>query len=67
MADYHVRRAQVLAELTPEDRVVFDEAYAAAGLAMELTETAYRAREAPGSLRPNWPANGYLTVIAATA
>lgn len=48
MADYHVRRAQVLAELTPEDRVVFDEAYAAAGLAMELTETAYRAREAPG-------------------
>lgn len=48
MSSYTDRRAQVLAELTPEDRAVFDEAYATAGLAMELAETAYRAREVAG-------------------
>lgn len=48
MSSYTDRRAQVLAELTPEDRAVFDEAYATAGVVIELAETAYRAREAAG-------------------
>ncbi|WP_293002543.1 helix-turn-helix transcriptional regulator [Mycobacterium sp.] len=37
-----------MAELGPEDRAAFDEAYAAAGLALELAETAYRARAVAG-------------------
>lgn len=44
MSDYSQRRQQLIDELTPAEREVFDEAYAAAGLAMELAETAYRAR-----------------------
>lgn len=48
MIDYQQRRNELLAELSPEDRAVFDEAYATAGLAMELAETVYRAREAAG-------------------
>ncbi|MGD9618746.1 MAG: helix-turn-helix domain-containing protein [Mycolicibacterium sp.] len=48
MRDYSARREQILAELSPGDRAVFEEAYATAGLAMELAETAYRAREVAG-------------------
>ncbi|AEF35263.1 helix-turn-helix domain-containing protein [Mycolicibacter sinensis] len=48
MSSYSDRRAQILAELDPEDRAAFDEAYAIAGLAMELAETVYRARETAG-------------------
>jgi ribosome-binding protein aMBF1 (putative translation factor) len=48
MSDYKQRRDQLVAELTPEDRATFDEAYATAGLAMDLAETVYRAREAAG-------------------
>lgn len=48
MSSYTDRRDQIVAELSPEDRAAFDEAYATAGLAMELAETAYRAREAAG-------------------
>ena len=48
MSNYTDRREQILAELAPDEQAVFDEAYAAAGLAMELAETAYRAREAAG-------------------
>ncbi|MBU8839065.1 helix-turn-helix domain-containing protein [Mycolicibacterium goodii] len=48
MSSYADRREQVLADLGPEERAVFDEAYATAGLAMELAETAYRAREVAG-------------------
>ena len=45
LSTYANRREQILAELDPAGRAVFDEAYAAAGRAMELAETAYRARE----------------------
>jgi ribosome-binding protein aMBF1 (putative translation factor) len=48
MSDYEQRRGQLVAELTPEDRATFDEAYETAGLAMDLAETVYRAREAAG-------------------
>jgi ribosome-binding protein aMBF1 (putative translation factor) len=48
MSDYTQRRQQLIDELTPAEREVFDEAYATAGLAMELAETVYRAREAAG-------------------
>ncbi|MCV7383139.1 helix-turn-helix transcriptional regulator [Mycolicibacter longobardus] len=48
MSSYTDRRAQVLADLIPEDRAVFDEAYATASVVIELAETAYRAREAAG-------------------
>jgi ribosome-binding protein aMBF1 (putative translation factor) len=48
MSTYANRREQILAELDPDDQAVFDEAYEAAGLAMELAETAYRARTAAG-------------------
>ena len=48
MSSYTDRREQILVELGPEDRAAFDEAYATAGLAMELAETAYRAREVAG-------------------
>jgi ribosome-binding protein aMBF1 (putative translation factor) len=48
MSDYNDRREQLLAALNTEDQAVFDEAYAVAGLAMELAETAYRARETAG-------------------
>jgi ribosome-binding protein aMBF1 (putative translation factor) len=41
-------RKQILAELAPADQAVFDEAYAAAGLAMELAETPFCAREVAG-------------------
>jgi ribosome-binding protein aMBF1 (putative translation factor) len=47
MNSYTDRRVQMLAELSPEDRAVFDEAYTTAGLAMDLAAIAYRAREAP--------------------
>lgn len=48
MSNYSDRREQILTELAPEDRAAFDEAYAIAGLAMELAETVYRARETAG-------------------
>jgi ribosome-binding protein aMBF1 (putative translation factor) len=48
MSDYQQRRAKILADLSPDERAVFDEAHAAAGLAMELAETVYRARETAG-------------------
>ena len=48
MSDYNQRRQQLITELDPDDQAVFDEAYATAGLAMELAETAYRARESAG-------------------
>jgi ribosome-binding protein aMBF1 (putative translation factor) len=48
MSEYKQRRGQLVAELTPEDRATFDEAYETAGLAMDLAETVYRAREAAG-------------------
>ncbi|BAX90253.1 transcriptional regulator [Mycobacterium shigaense] len=48
MSSYTDRREQILNDLSPEDRAVFDEAYATASLAMELAETAYRARETAG-------------------
>jgi ribosome-binding protein aMBF1 (putative translation factor) len=48
MSDYEQRRGQLVAELTPEDRATFDEAYETAGLAMDLAETVYHAREAVG-------------------
>ncbi|ETW25811.1 MULTISPECIES: helix-turn-helix domain-containing protein [Mycobacterium] len=48
MSSYTNRREQILAELDLDDQAVFDEAYAAAGLAMELAEIAYRAREVAG-------------------
>lgn len=48
MSNYTQRRDQIIAELDPDEQAVFDEAYAAADLAMELAETAYRARETAG-------------------
>lgn len=33
MSNYAQRRDQIIAELDPDERAVFDEAYAAAGLA----------------------------------
>jgi ribosome-binding protein aMBF1 (putative translation factor) len=48
MSSYTDRREQILAALGPEDRAAFDAAYATARLAMELAETAYRAREVAG-------------------
>jgi ribosome-binding protein aMBF1 (putative translation factor) len=48
MTDYQQRRRELLADLAPADRAVFDEAYATAGLAMDLAETVYRAREDAG-------------------
>ncbi|AFA75018.1 putative transcriptional regulator, XRE family [Gordonia polyisoprenivorans VH2] len=48
MSDYQQRRAKIVADLSPDERAVFDEAHAAAGLAMELAETVYRARETAG-------------------
>jgi ribosome-binding protein aMBF1 (putative translation factor) len=48
MSDYTERRQQLITELDPDDQAVFDEAYATAGLAMELAETVYRARESAG-------------------
>lgn len=48
MSNYTNRRGQILADLDPAEQAVFDEAYATAGLAMELAETAYRAREVAG-------------------
>ncbi len=48
MSDYRQRRQEVLGQLSSAEREVFDEAYAVAGLAMELAEMAYRARQAAG-------------------
>jgi ribosome-binding protein aMBF1 (putative translation factor) len=48
MSDYKQRRDQLVAEFTAEERAAFDEAYATAGLAMDLAEMVYRAREAAG-------------------
>lgn len=48
MSDYSKRRQRLLKELDPAEREAFDEAYATAGLAMELAETVFRAREAAG-------------------
>lgn len=48
MSSYADRREQMLAELGPKDRATFDEAYATAGLAMDLATTAYCARESAG-------------------
>ncbi|QUD83366.1 helix-turn-helix transcriptional regulator [Gordonia polyisoprenivorans] len=48
MTDYEQRRAELAADLSPDDRKVFDEAYATAGLAMDLAETVYQARQAAG-------------------
>lgn len=48
MTSFSNRRHDIVAGLNVEDRATFDEAYAAAGLAMELAEIAYRAREAAG-------------------
>lgn len=48
VTSYADRRKQIIADLRPEEREVFDEAYMTAGLAMELAETVYSAREAAG-------------------
>lgn len=48
MSDYNQRQQQLINELSPGEREVFDEAYARAGLAMQLAETVYRARESAG-------------------
>lgn len=48
MSDYTKRRQQIIDSLPSEDRKTFDEAYATAGLAMELAETVFRARETAG-------------------
>lgn len=48
MSDYSQRRQQLIDELSPGEREVYNEAYATAGLAMELAETVYRARESAG-------------------
>ncbi|BBZ51113.1 helix-turn-helix transcriptional regulator [Mycobacterium heidelbergense] len=48
MSDYNQRRQQLIDELSPDDRQVFDKAYATAGPAMQLAETVYRARESAG-------------------
>jgi ribosome-binding protein aMBF1 (putative translation factor) len=41
-------RANALAAMTAEDRVVYDEAYEQAGIAMHLAEMVYQARTAAG-------------------
>lgn len=46
MSDYQQRREQLIADLTPADQAVFDEAYATAGLSMDLAATVYDARRA---------------------
>ncbi len=48
MSDYQQRRAKIVADFSPDEGAVFDQAHAAAGLAMELAEIVYRAREAAG-------------------
>lgn len=48
MSDYAKRRQGIIDALPPDERKVFDEAYATAGLSMELAETVFRAREAAG-------------------
>lgn len=48
MSSYTHRREQILNKLDTDERAIFNEAYATAGLAMELAETAYRAREIAG-------------------
>ena len=48
MSDYNKRRERLLSELAPAELEVFEEAYATAGLAMELAETVFRARETAG-------------------
>ena len=48
MSDYNKRRQQIIDELAPAEQKVFDEAYATAGLAMEVAETVFRARETAG-------------------
>ncbi len=48
MSNYAERRQRLVTDLDPGDQAVFDEAYATAGLAMELAEMAYRARESAG-------------------
>lgn len=48
MNTYADRRKQILTELDPDDQAVFAEAYETAGLAMDLAETAYRARTTAG-------------------
>jgi hypothetical protein len=48
MSNYAERRQRLVTDLDPGDQAVFDDAYATAGLAMELAEMAYRARESAG-------------------
>ena len=48
MSDYTKRHQQIIDAVTPERRRTFDEAYATAGLTMELAETVFRARERAG-------------------
>jgi ribosome-binding protein aMBF1 (putative translation factor) len=48
MSDYNKRRQSLIDQLGPDEREVFDEAYATAALAMELAEMVYRARESAG-------------------
>lgn len=48
MSDYQQRRTEIVADLSPDERAVFNEAYAAAGLAMELAQTVYHARKTAG-------------------
>lgn len=48
MSDYTTRRQEIIEALPTDQRKVFDEAYATAGLAMELAETVFRARQAAG-------------------
>jgi ribosome-binding protein aMBF1 (putative translation factor) len=48
MIGYQQWRDQLVAALTPEDRALFDEAYATAGPAMTLAETVYHARKTAG-------------------
>lgn len=44
MSDYGKRREQLIDALSPEERKVFDEAYAAAGRAMERVEAVFAAK-----------------------
>lgn len=48
MSDYSRRREQILTDMSDEQRAVFDEAYAAAGPAMDLAAEVYAARESAG-------------------
>lgn len=48
MSDYNQRRQQLMNEFSPDEREIFDDAYATAQLAMDLADTVYKARESAG-------------------